>query len=161
MLLLMHWLSGELMPERAQVLLGGSLGCNLMSLIPLYYSCRSHLSWARRQYLFRGRLDLEDLVLLRKTERCLVYAACFWWREIWHGSLRFDVLTWFHWWIWIELLPLRRHPLGRQCWERLVLKRVLLLQYKRIIEAIRILLGASVKTILLSVGMSLLALYSR
>ena len=109
MLLLMHRLAGVLMPEWAQVLLSGSLGCNLMSLIPLYYCCGGYLSRTRRQYLFCSRLNLKDLVLLRKTERSLVYTACLWWWEIWHGGLRFDVLTWFHWWGWVILLSLRSH----------------------------------------------------
>ena len=39
--------------------------------------------------------------------------------------------------------------------------RVLLVQYKGFIEAIRILFGGSVKAILLIVGVTFLALYSR
>ena len=161
MLLLMHRLAGVLMPEWAQVLLSGSLGCNLMRLVPLYYCCGGYLSRTRRQYLFCSRLNLKDLVLLRKTERSLVYTACLWWWEIWHGGLRFDVLTWFHWWGWVILLPLRSHSFGRQSWEWLMHHWVLLLQHKGFIKAILILLGASVKAILLSVGMSFLTLYPR
>ena len=44
MLLLMHRLAGVLMPERAQVLLSGRLGCNLMRLVPLYYRRCGYLS---------------------------------------------------------------------------------------------------------------------